>query len=87
MVINTNMPPPGKKPLRKADVKYIMVPIYVDDFKHISDTAESLMIAREVQKDPGNAKQIIARIKEERKRILVEQNPDIIGLLNIPRKK
>ena len=77
------MPPPGKKPLRQTGDKYIMIPIFVDDFKHMNDTAESLEIAREVQKDPANAKKIIARIKEQRRVLMVEHNPETLKKLGM----
>ena len=71
------MPPPGKKVLmKKSSMDYIMLPVFTEDFKHLNEVAESLIIAREVQKDPSNATNIIKKIKEERRLLMVRHNPD-----------
>jgi len=78
MVVNL-MPPPGKKLIKKESKgSYIMIPVYVDDFKNMNDMAESILIAREVQKDPANAEAIIKNIKEQRRQLMIEHNPTLI---------
>ena len=66
------MPPPGKKAMKKA--RYIMVPVYVDDFKSINNLAESSLIAKEVTANPSQAEAIIRKIREERVALMREHN-------------
>ena len=78
MVVNL-MPPPGKKLIKKESKgSYIMIPVYVDDFKNMNEMAESILIAREVQKDPANAEAIIKNIKEQRRQLMIEHNPTLV---------
>jgi len=44
----------------------------------MNDMAESILIAREVQKDPANAEAIIKNIKEQRRQLMIEHNPTLI---------
>ena len=55
-----------------------MIPVYVDDFKNMNEMAESILIAREVQKDPANAEAIIKNIKEQRRQLMIEHNPTLV---------
>ena len=73
------MPPPGKKVLKKESKKYIMIPVYLDDFKSMNDIAESAIIAREVQKNPSDAESIIKNIKEERRNLMISHNPQHVA--------
>ena len=69
------MAPPGKKIIKKDSSKYIMIPVYVEDFASMNNIAESAIIAREVQKNPSNAESIIENIKEERRGLMRAHNP------------
>merc|ERR1711988_1265173 len=79
IMINNPMPPPGKKVLKKESKKYIMIPVYLDDFKSMNDIAESAIIAREVQKNPSDAESIIKNIKEERRNLMISHNPQHVA--------
>ena len=72
VVHQQQMPPPGKKAMKKA--QYIMVPVYVDDFKSINNLAESSLIAKEVTANPSQAEAIIRRIQEEQVALMREHN-------------
>lgn len=72
VVHQQQMPPPGKKAMKKA--RYIMVPVYVDDFKSINNLAESSLIAKEVTANPSQAEAIIRKIREERVALMREHN-------------
>ena len=89
LVVNQqSMPPPGKKAMKKNDkARYIMVPVYVDDFKSFNNIAESSLIAREVTANPSQAETIIRRIKEERVSLMREHNPQYLKDTNSKRQK
>jgi len=80
MVVNQQlMPPPGKKVMKKSDkARYIMVPVFVEDFKSFNNIAESTMIAREVTANPSQAETIIERIREERRSLMRDHNPQYL---------
>ena len=83
MVISNQMPPPGKRIVKKETKgKYIMIPVYVDDFKNLNEMAESVAISREVQRNPAQADTIIKNIKEERKSLMIEHNPQHMASMN-----
>ena len=59
-----------------------MIPVYVDDFKNLNEMAESVAISREVQRNPAQADTIIKNIKEERKSLMIEHNPQHMASMN-----
>ena len=82
------MPPPGKKAMKKTDkARYIMVPVFVDDFKSFNNIAESSLIAREVTENPSQAESIIRRIKEERVSLMREHNAQYLKDNNTKKHK
>ena len=89
MVVNQQlMPPPGKKAMKKADkARYIMVPVFMEDFKSFNNIAESSLIAREVTANPSQADTIIKRIKEERVSLMREHNPQYLPSKDTNTKK
>ena len=89
MVVNQQlMPPPGKKAMKKADkARYIMVPVFVEDFKSLNNIAESSLIAREVTANPSQAETIIKRIRDERVSLMREHNPQYLASKDTNTKK
>ena len=80
-VMNPLMASRGKKVFKKETIhqdlksKYKMIPVHKDDFGKFNELTESLEISRAVQKNPGEAKSLIDKIKEDRKRLLIDHNP------------
>jgi len=89
MVVNQQlMPPPGKKAMKKTDkARYIMVPVFVEDFKSLNNIAESSLIAREVTANPSQAETIIRRIRDERVSLMREHNPQYLPSKDTNTKK
>ena len=74
--------------MKKNDkARYIMVPVYVDDFKSFNNIAESSLIAKEVTANPSQAEAIIRRIKEERVSLMREHNPQYLKDTNPKKQK
>ena len=79
--MNPLMASRGKKVFKKETIhqdlksKYKMIPVHKDDFGKFNELTESLEISRAVQKNPGEAKSLIDKIKEDRKRLLIDHNP------------
>ena len=74
--------------MKKTDkARYIMVPVFVEDFKSLNNIAESSLIAREVTANPSQAETIITRIKEERVSLMREHNPQYLASKDTNTKK
>ena len=65
-----------------------MIPVRREDYKSVDQLAEQLDQGRQILDNPEKPHaEVIQGVKEERIKLMIEHNPDIVHLLAISKKK
>ena len=69
------------------DIKYLLVPVGIQDYESVDSLVQQLAENREIQNKPHKPHlEVIQAVKDERIKLQIEHNPQLVNLL-VERKK
>ena len=73
---------PDKAAVRVRDIKYLLVPVSLEDYESVDSLVQQLTENREIQNKPHKSHyEVIQAVKKERIKLLIEHNPGLENLL------